>query len=266
MCYQPIDVEVTAIILITVIDVGNHCLPLGTLSIQSPEIIAISSTNSNHSEQQHALHFPPPHLSSDIWSLGCLLVEIITGDDGLRHIHIHCHVQFEYVTVSALSFHHYSLDAGDMLFADRSWADLYVNLCRRNFTEMTIPRESLRHSLSKLPTTISDEIERILLSILTQQPANRPSIKKIIESVENLLNMKEFKSMENKIVASDNGSEDDSALEQSIVEYFNDISSSFVHISEFTYFCDDNVLLKVEATTMQPWLVINANTLPNNYK
>lgn len=130
----------------------------GTLCIQSPEIISISSNaNLNNAKSKVGAttpKFPLPNKQSDIWSLGCLLVELLTGD---------------------------------YLFADRQWADLYVTLARNPFDEKTIPLQTLRHSLSELPEDVSSSIESLVKKILVQMPGDRPNIDEIIRMTNNIL-------------------------------------------------------------------------------
>jgi hypothetical protein len=130
----------------------------GTLCIQSPEIISISSNatmnNAKNKVGASAPKFPLPNKQSDIWSLGCLLVELLTGD---------------------------------YLFAERQWADLYVTLARTPFDDKTIPLQTLRHSLSALPEDIRSSIETLVRRILVQMPADRPTIDEMIRMTNNIL-------------------------------------------------------------------------------
>ena len=106
----------------------------GTLPIQSPEMICLNitttttttTTNNNNGSSTigEALNaqsdkidtttsktapsrktFPAPGRASDVWSMGCLLVELVTGG---------------------------------FFMAERSWTDLYVSLCLPKYVPPTL--------------------------------------------------------------------------------------------------------------------------------
>ena len=56
-----------------------HSRVRGTMAIQSPEILCLSTEGNNSKMAKERKKFPLPGKESDIWSLGCLLVELLTG-------------------------------------------------------------------------------------------------------------------------------------------------------------------------------------------
>jgi hypothetical protein len=129
----------------------------GTMAIQAPEILCISADGGGNIPSQ--VKFPSPSKKSDLWSLGCLLVELMSGK---------------------------------YLFGDRTWPDLFINLCKTKFTERSIPKETLRHSLRNLPYKLQTGIEEIAMATLKQLPNERASIDDLIKMVDALLEPKGY--------------------------------------------------------------------------
>lgn len=136
----------------------------GTLCIQSPEMLVISNQpkestlrelnrkNSAAPERVGSSRtisvFPPPSYSSDIWSLGCVLVELVTGTP---------------------------------LFSDRPWPELYCLLCMSN-QQISVSQvvekclEAVTEGDISYPITFLVDLKALVMSMLRQDPTTRPSI------------------------------------------------------------------------------------------
>jgi serine/threonine protein kinase len=122
----------------------------GTLAVLSPEMLALNTANGE---------VVIPSYSSDIWSLGCLLVEVILGH---------------------------------FLYQDVPWPEMYVTLCMLNQEQSNTQYRPINDGiLSELKALIPAEyvgfIENILVKILQQTPAARPTISGIISDVSQLI-------------------------------------------------------------------------------
>jgi hypothetical protein len=161
----------------------------GTLPIQSPEMLSLTATggvrpsfavpntrkkiprasgeSSFHSSSESECsfenrpfaaptkrQFPPPSAASDIWSLGCLLVELVSGD---------------------------------YLMKNRPWTDLYVSLCMSNFRSPSLG--DFQRALA--PVNLSPKhvsvLENVIRKCLMQSPSLRSPISEIYEDVMSLL-------------------------------------------------------------------------------
>lgn len=146
----------------------------GTLHIQSPEMLCISESgatstpmltlpSSNNSTVNMAVpagasaapavkssknpkkSFALPDHRSDVWSMGCVLVELLTSCS---------------------------------LFADKPWPELYITLCMENFTLLpSLVSCALGPALTRLPAAVQNAINQLVLSTLQQMPTDRPPIK-----------------------------------------------------------------------------------------
>ena len=96
--------------------------------------------------------FHIPDKSSDIWSLGCLLVELLTS------------VQ---------------------LFNDRAWTDMFVTLCMERFNP--IPLDCIFDALSILDIVAIKRIENLVSRSIQQDPSDRADIDVLIEETDAIL-------------------------------------------------------------------------------
>lgn len=170
----------------------------GTVSIQSPEMLCINaadplsskpSSNINESIPIHSSssvfskvntpsnakserkQFDLPDKTSDVWSLGCLLVEILTSET---------------------------------LFANRSWPELYVSLCMNNFRPVSL--RYIRHAMDSFNRSLITKIETIARGALQQDPNDRSTIEDLIfdtkrvihELLKNKVEENEQLSLQNK--------------------------------------------------------------------
>ena len=169
----------------------------GTLPIQSPEMLSLTAAGgarnsfqvpitrmktaskingggprSNYTDTRNgdktAEHcsskklFAPPCAASDVWSLGCLLVELITGD---------------------------------YLMKNRPWTDLYVSLCMSQFFSPSL--DDFRQALSTVnfaPGCIRI-LEGIVAKCLCQDPAERAPIVDLYDDIASLISNEECDSV-----------------------------------------------------------------------
>jgi serine/threonine protein kinase len=158
----------------------------GTLCIQSPEMLVISnhpkestlrelnSANAAATDRSHKLRmssFPPPSYSSDIWSLGCVLVELVTGTP---------------------------------LFSDRPWPELYCLLCMDNHT--TTVSEVVDKCLNTVvagdisyPVTFLVDLKALAMSMLQQDPMTRASIGDTVARLSDIIRVHFAKSTEEEL-------------------------------------------------------------------
>ena len=112
-----------------------------------------TSTSTSHTKKT----FPIPSAPSDVWSVGCLLVELLTGD---------------------------------YLMINRSWSELYVSLCTNNF----IPPSLLKfHEFLKpinLPKNKIVILENVIRKCLVQEPNLRSSITDLFIDIHSLTDLK----------------------------------------------------------------------------
>ena len=158
----------------------------GTLPIQSPEMLALTQSGgggggagaattttssataataaaagavttalaagSSSSTKTSKITFPSPGVSSDIWSLGCLFVELLTEK---------------------------------YLFADRPWTDLYVSLCMDKF--QPLPLDNMRKYLSALKQSSANALEDLLVKTLKQDPLKRMPINQMFTEMMSII-------------------------------------------------------------------------------
>ena len=129
----------------------------GTLSIQSPEMLSINETSSSSSSMgKHIQSYNTPGKESDVWSLGCLLFEVLMGGS---------------------------------LFADQPWTELYITLCKDTYDPSSILNIAgrLAKPLQSAHTEVLLQVTRLLHSILQQKPSKRMRIPQAIAEVTSLL-------------------------------------------------------------------------------
>lgn len=118
----------------------------GTLSIQSPEMLSINETSLHMGNQSIT-----PGKESDVWSLGCLLFEVLVGGS---------------------------------LFADQPWTELFITLCKDTYDPSILNISGrLAKPLQSAHTEVLLQITRLLHSMLQQKPSKRMRIQQAIAEV-----------------------------------------------------------------------------------
>lgn len=136
----------------------------GTLCIQSPEMLCLTEERAPTSDSASANKvndprkaFPIPSKKSDVWSMGCLLAEILTGD---------------------------------YLFAEKSWTELYCMLCMGDYTPPPVSQVTLylRETLGPLGLTGAlSSITSIMEKLLRQNPSDRASLTETILALRTVI-------------------------------------------------------------------------------
>lgn len=125
----------------------------GTLPIQSPEMLRLSQAE-KAPPSKPTLDTAQPGRASDIWSLGCLLVQLITGD---------------------------------YLFAGKPWPELYVLLCLQE--SCSLPLNGLKSVLtnSGMHSDICRAVETLVTQILTKRVSERPKASQVLTALKSIL-------------------------------------------------------------------------------
>jgi len=122
----------------------------GTLSIQSPEMLGINETSLHMVNQSIT-----PGKESDVWSLGCLLFEVLMGGS---------------------------------LFADQPWTELFITLCKDTYDPSILNISGrLAKPLQSAHTEVLLQVTRLLHSMLQQKPSKRMRIQQAIVEVTSIL-------------------------------------------------------------------------------
>lgn len=145
----------------------------GSLFVQSPEMLTISSGSKSsdfpqtnrrprqkNGKKEGWIAFPSPSYPSDVWSLGCLLVELVTMSP---------------------------------LFAERAWPELYCLLCMKGkkdsidaLIEEMIDKFVRTDYVSKSSAACLQfftDLKKFIPKILVQRPSERPSITFIVSTL-----------------------------------------------------------------------------------
>lgn len=126
---------------------GGNCLtaPRAPTPTPTPVPAPVAATRSSKNPRKV---LPLPDCRSDLWSMGCLLVELL---------------------------------AGCPLFQDKPWPELYITLCMETFTslESLIPAV-LTPALARIPLAVQSAIKQLILAVLQQLPSDRPTTKSLI--------------------------------------------------------------------------------------
>jgi serine/threonine protein kinase len=135
----------------------------GTLPIQSPEILRLNESTTHTMSDSNEIPITSvsetttmidsnPDYRSDIWSLGCLLIELIQG------------------------FH---------LFEGKSWTEMFVSLCLEK-NEYKI-MQSFLPSLAEIDVNITAELNSLVSSIFRINPEKRCNLEQLSLSVSNCI-------------------------------------------------------------------------------
>lgn len=134
----------------------------GTLPIQAPEMIALNSSNKD--DPGIAKRFTSPSKPADVWSLGCLCVEVLTGR---------------------------------MLFENMSWAELFVVLCtsegmnpspsRRPISLAALLQNMWAHPVLAGDVAELENLKRLVSRELNVDAANRPTAAQVCLEMEQVL-------------------------------------------------------------------------------
>lgn len=122
----------------------------GTLQIQSPAMLAVNSSNGVASNGADSV----VSFADDIWSCGCLLYEIL---------------------------------AGEYLFINKSWAELYTLLVASK--DFNVDENALRLLLVKLPFSVDlvSSLATLISRVLRVNPTTRYSIEEILTGINDIL-------------------------------------------------------------------------------
>lgn len=130
-------------------DTGDPSVKEGTEQTEADDLNGLEAP-SHIDRSKGKIVMPSPSTPSDIWSLGCLLVEIITG---------------EYLMIG------------------RTWTDLYVSLCMPNFITPSLEDFKQTLSLATPSNSVIQVLEEVVLKCLKQDPKSRAKIVDIFEDI-----------------------------------------------------------------------------------
>lgn len=122
----------------------------GTLSVQSPEMLC---TNEQKAPVAKAVRFGAPGASSDVWSLGCLLFELLTANP---------------------------------LFKDMDWSEMAFKLCHQTF-QLPLVNAALREVFGACSDSCVSFLTGAVLLPLRQDPATRITVTSYASEIKNYL-------------------------------------------------------------------------------
>ncbi len=127
----------------------------GTLPIQSPEMLCLNNDTQKYKNVRSS-KFQPSQLC-DIWSLGCLLYEILVGN---------------------------------YLFENKSWTELFCMLCMEKYQPPDVVKllsEVMIHTSIPPIGNISHTAGEIILAILQQNPRDRPQLTDTLGEIQQII-------------------------------------------------------------------------------